>query len=86
MNAWEMPQVQALGEERLRLMQEAAKNAEGKAAWSVWIFFWNMAKNYLKGDRLRRRAEGFACGGGGKPARTGAEAADTADADDGNLK
>ena len=31
MNAWEMPQVQALGEERLRLMQEAAEKCRGKS-------------------------------------------------------
>ena len=30
MNAWEMPQVQALGEERLRLMQEAAEKCRGE--------------------------------------------------------
>ena len=31
MNAWEMPQVQALGEERLRLMQEVAEKCRGKS-------------------------------------------------------
>ena len=30
MNAWEMPQVQALGEERLRLMQEAVMYSRKK--------------------------------------------------------
>ena len=67
MNAWEMPQVQALGEERLRLMQEAAEKCRGKSGMERLDIF-------------------LEYGGGGKPARTGAEAADTADADDGNLK
>lgn len=30
MNAWDTPEVQALGEERLRLMREAAEAARGK--------------------------------------------------------
>ena len=80
MNAWEMPQVQALGEERLRLMQEAAEKCRGKSGMERLDIFLEY------GEKLSGGAEGFACGGGGKPARTGAEAADTADADDGNLK
>ena len=43
-------------------------------------------KAFRRGTACARRAEGTACGGGGEPARTGAEAADTADDHDGNLK
>ena len=85
MNAWEMPQVQALGEERLRLMQEAAEKCRGKSGMERLDIFLEYGEK-LRGTACAGGAEGFACGGGGKPARTGAEAADTADADDGNLK
>ena len=37
MNAWEMPQVQALGEERLRLMQEAAEKCRGKSGMDIFL-------------------------------------------------
>lgn len=87
MNAWEMPQMQALGEERLRLMQEAAEKCRGKSGMERLDIFLEYGEKLSEGGPLAPGgAEGFACGGGGKPARTGAEAADTADADDGNLK
>ena len=43
MNAWEMPQVQALGEERLRLMQEAAEKCRGKSGMERLDIFLKLA-------------------------------------------
>ena len=55
MNAWEMPQVQALGEERLRLMQEAAEKCRGKSGMERLDIFLEYGEN-PKGDSLRHRS------------------------------
>ena len=56
MNAWEMPQVQALGEERLRLMQEAAEKCRGKSGMERLDIFLEYGEKLSEGERLRRRS------------------------------
>ena len=52
MNAWEMPQVQALGEERLRLMQEAAEKCRGKSGMERLDIFLEYGEKLSEGGPL----------------------------------
>lgn len=52
MNAWEMPQVQALGEERLRLMQEAAEKCRGKSGMERLDIFLEYGEKLSEGRQL----------------------------------
>ena len=52
MNAWEMPQVQALGEERLRLMQEAAEKCRGKSGMERLDIFLEYGEKLSEGGQL----------------------------------
>ena len=57
MNAWEMPQVQALGEERLRLMQEAAEKCRGKSGMERLDIFLEYGEKIIRReDSLRHRS------------------------------
>ena len=56
---WDTPQVRALGEERLRLLREAAeksKDKTGMETWNGWMFFWNMEKNWRLAAHFRLRS------------------------------
>lgn len=87
MNAWEMPQVQALGEERLRLMQEAAEKCRGKSGMERLDIFLEYGEKLSEGGPLAPGgAEGFACGGGGKPAEQEQKQLTQLMQIDGNLK
>lgn len=52
MNAWEIPQVQALGEERLRLMQEAAEKCRGKSGMERLDIFLEYGEKLSEGRQL----------------------------------
>ncbi len=52
MNAWEIPQVQALGEERLRLMKEAAEKAKGKTGMERLDVFLEYGEKLSAGGSL----------------------------------
>ena len=52
MSAWETPQVQALGEERLRLMREAAEKAKGKTGMERLDVFLEYGEKLSAGGSL----------------------------------
>ena len=52
MNGWDTPQVQALGEERLRLMREAAEKAKGKSGMERLDVFLEYGEKLSKGGSL----------------------------------
>ena len=56
MNAWEMPQVQALGEERLRLMQEAAEKCRGKSGMERLDIFLEYGEKLSEGGPEEQKA------------------------------
>lgn len=52
MNGWEMPEVQALGEERLKLMKEAAEKAKGKTGMERLDVFLEYGEKLSQGGTL----------------------------------
>ena len=52
MSAWETPQVQALGEERLQLMREAAEKAKGKTGMERLDVFLEYGEKLSAGGSL----------------------------------
>ncbi len=52
MNTWDTPEVQALGEERLRLMQEAAEKCKGKTGMERLDIFLEYGEKLSEGGQL----------------------------------
>lgn len=52
MNGWDMPEVQALGEERLKLMKEAAEKARGKTGMERLDVFLEYGERLSEGGTL----------------------------------
>lgn len=52
MNTWEMPEVQALGEKRLRLLQEAAEKCRGKSGMERLDIFLEYGERLSEGGKL----------------------------------
>ena len=52
MNTWDTPEVQALGEERLRLMREAAEKCKGKTGMERLDIFLEYGEELSEGGRL----------------------------------
>ncbi len=52
MNTWDTPEVQALGEERLRLMREAAEKCKGKTGMERLDIFLEYGEKLAEGGQL----------------------------------
>lgn len=52
MNTWDTPEVQALGEERLRLMREAAEKCKGKTGMERLDIFLEYGEKLSEGGQL----------------------------------
>ncbi len=52
MSAWDTPEVQALGEERLRLMREAAEKCRGKSGMERLDIFLEYGERLAEGGQL----------------------------------
>lgn len=52
MNTWDIPEVQALGEERLRLMREAAEKSKGKTGMERLDIFLEYGEKLSQGGQL----------------------------------
>lgn len=52
MNKWDTPEVQALGEERLRLMREAAEKCKGKTGMERLDIFLEYGEKLAEGGQL----------------------------------
>ena len=52
MNTWDTPEVQALGEERLRLMREAAEKCKGKTGMERMDIFLDYGEKLSEGGQL----------------------------------
>lgn len=52
MNTWDTPEVQALGEERLQLMQEAAEKCKGKTGMERLDIFLEYGEKLSEGGQL----------------------------------
>ncbi|MGN0136515.1 hypothetical protein [Anaerotignum sp.] len=52
MNTWDTPEVQALGEERLRLMREAAEKCKGKTDMERLDIFLEYGEKLSRGGQL----------------------------------
>ena len=52
MNTWDTPEVQALGEERLRLMREAAEKCKGKTGMERLDIFLESGEKLAEGGQL----------------------------------
>ena len=52
MNTWDIPEVQALGEERLRLMREAAEKSKGKTGMERLDIFLEYGEKLSVGGSL----------------------------------
>lgn len=52
MNTWDTPEVQALGEERLRLMGEAAEKCKGKTGMERLDIFLEYGEKLAEGGQL----------------------------------
>ena len=52
MSTWEMPEIQALGEERLRLMREAAEKCKGKNGMERLDIFLEYGEKLSEGGKL----------------------------------
>ena len=57
MNTWDTPQVQALGEERLRLLKEAAEAARGKTGMERLDVFLEYGEKLAAGGTLPREEQ-----------------------------
>lgn len=52
MSAWDTPEVQALGEERLRLMREAAEKCRGRSGMERLDIFLEYGERLAEGGQL----------------------------------
>lgn len=57
MNKWDTPEVQALGEERLRLMREAAEKAKGKTGMERLDIFLEYGEKLSEGKPMPKEEQ-----------------------------